>query len=129
MGEDVKAERSPENSSDEEKLALLENFVVEGLDLIKGGKYEEAVRFYDDEKMAERLGFDFQKDTTNVMVRRPIKQDEERNCFTELRFQCFFKTPSHEKGEIVLSRLVLLKFLAGKKVAKREWVSRDMRFL
>ena len=126
MGEDTKAEKSPESFSEQERLALLENFVQQGLDLIKGGKYEEAIGFYEDEKMAERLGFDFQKDTTNIMVRRPIKPGEEGNCFTELRFQCFFKTPSHERGEIVLSRLVLLKFLAGKKAAKREWVSQEL---
>ena len=130
MGEDKEATnssvqvKSPENFPNNEKIALWKGFVEKGFDLIKAGKYQEAVTYFDDRTMAERLDFELLETPTDVVIGKPLENREaEREVFTELRMHCGVNYPNGGKGEISLSHL---SFLPGLSLRGKNTVSPEM---
>ena len=55
-----------------EKNAILENFILDGLRLIREAKYREAIAYFENPQMAEALGFHYDRSPREVIITKPI---------------------------------------------------------
>lgn len=53
------SETSPKETSKEEKIRQLDNWIKQGLELIKKKEFSKAIQYYEDEQMAEKIGFGY----------------------------------------------------------------------